>query len=75
MPTAMAAMAGDTRPSFVDWSEQQHHLAGRLGAALLDHALEAEWVRRTHNRAVRLTETGRHALRTDLGMDLLSSGH
>lgn len=53
----------------VDWSEQAHHLAGRLGAALLTHALDEAWLRRTPTRAVRLTPKGHDAL-TTLGVPL-----
>jgi len=53
----------------VDWSEQAHHLAGRLGAALLSHALDEAWLTRTPTRAVRLTDTGREAL-AGLGVPL-----
>ncbi|GAA1979824.1 ArsR/SmtB family transcription factor [Kitasatospora viridis] len=52
----------------VDWSEQQHHLAGRLGAAFLDHALAEDWVSRTPTRALRLTERGREAFEGRLGL-------
>jgi len=54
----------------VDWSEQRHHLAGRLGADLLAAFLEAGWITRTQRRAVRLTDTGRAALHARLGLDL-----
>ncbi|HET6938164.1 MAG TPA: winged helix-turn-helix domain-containing protein [Nocardioides sp.] len=48
----------------LDWSEQRHHLAGRLGAAVLDAFLEREWVvRRTGHRAVTVTDAGEAALR------------
>ena len=30
----------------MDWSERQHHLGGKLGKLLLDHALAHHWVRR-----------------------------
>jgi DNA-binding transcriptional ArsR family regulator len=47
----------------LDWSEQRHHLAGRLGAAVLDAFLEREWVvRRTGQRAVTVTDAGEVAL-------------
>jgi DNA-binding transcriptional ArsR family regulator len=55
----------------LDWSEQQHHLAGRLGAHLLTAFIDAGWI--THSqgqRAVRLTDTGRHELHARLGLDL-----
>jgi DNA-binding transcriptional ArsR family regulator len=47
----------------LDWSEQRHHLAGRLGAVVLDAFLEQEWVvRRTGQRAVTVTDAGEAAL-------------
>jgi DNA-binding transcriptional ArsR family regulator len=55
----------------LDWSEQRHHLAGRLGADLLAAFLAAGWISRTpQRRAVRLTPTGQQALNTHLGLDL-----
>ena len=52
----------------LDWSEQQHHLAGALGAALLDAALEAGWVRRRPSgRAMELTAAGERGLTAALG--------
>ena len=53
----------------VDWSEQQHHLAGGLGAAVLDRFVALEWVRRPRvGRAVYLTDAGRRGLQVELGM-------
>jgi DNA-binding transcriptional ArsR family regulator len=52
----------------VDWSEQQHHLAGGLGAALLTALITADWVRPTARRAVQLTDAGRDGLRDRLGI-------
>ncbi|WP_445181492.1 ArsR/SmtB family transcription factor [Pseudonocardia sp. Cha107L01] len=47
----------------VDWSEQRHHLGGRLGRAVLDHFLAESWIiRRDVGRAVRVTPAGRTAL-------------
>jgi DNA-binding transcriptional ArsR family regulator len=47
----------------LDWTERRHHLAGALGAALLEKMLEAHWLRRTVlSRAVLLTASGRKAL-------------
>jgi DNA-binding transcriptional ArsR family regulator len=47
----------------VDWSEQRHHLAGQLGAAVANSLLDRDWVRRRpRQRAVDLTEAGRAAL-------------
>lgn len=46
----------------LDWSEQRHHLAGALGAAVLDAALAAGWIRRrASGRAVEVTPAGREA--------------
>lgn len=63
---------GRRRPAVrycVDWSEQRHHLAGGLGAALLDRLVALDWVRRApRGRAVRLTVTGRDGLRARLGV-------
>lgn len=53
---------GGRRPlcrACLDWSERRPHLAGRLGAALLDHALKRDWVRRAADgRALGLTPLG-----------------
>jgi DNA-binding transcriptional ArsR family regulator len=53
----------------MDWSEQCHHLAGRLGALLCTAFLDAEWITRGPvHRAIRLTEDGRHELHARLGL-------
>lgn len=47
----------------LDWSERKHHLAGSLGAALLDKMLSLDYVRRTKNsRAILLTSKGKQYL-------------
>lgn len=44
----------------VDWSERRPHLAGALGAALLQHALARGWLQRDlDSRALTLTAKGR----------------
>jgi DNA-binding transcriptional ArsR family regulator len=54
----------------LDWSEQRHHLGGRLGADLLTAFTEAGWITRVpQNRAVRLTPVGESELRSRLGLD------
>lgn len=54
-----------------DWTESQPHLGGALGAALQNHLLRERWVlRRSGTRALRVTETGRRALRARLGIEL-----
>lgn len=43
----------------LDWSERRPHLAGRLGAALLDQTLDLGWISRTpESRALRITRVG-----------------
>lgn len=59
-----------------DWSERRPHLAGALGAAVLQHFLERHYVaRRPRERALRITPAGERALRRELGvkLDLKSS--
>jgi hypothetical protein len=55
----------------LDWSEQRHHLAGRLGAHLLTAFTGAGWITRAPvQRAVRVTPAGQQALSDRLGLDL-----
>jgi DNA-binding transcriptional ArsR family regulator len=43
----------------LDWSERRPHIAGRLGAALLDRVLDLRWITRTpESRALRITRAG-----------------
>ena len=67
------AIAARRRPAIrycVDWSEQRHHLAGALGAALAARMIELRWVRRaTSGRALHLTDDGRAGLHTTFGLD------
>lgn len=69
----LSAGHGARRPLLrfcLDWSEQRHHLAGRLGASLLTAMLDAGWITRTpQHRAVRLTPAGTRALGSYLGLD------
>lgn len=55
----------------LDWSERRHHIAGTLGAALLQHYLQQGWVRRLdRTRAVAVTPSGRSALKQLFGVSL-----
>jgi DNA-binding transcriptional ArsR family regulator len=46
----------------LDWSERKYHMAGSLGAALLNTMLENDWIRRTRDsRAVIVTARGQKA--------------
>ncbi|UPK69773.1 ArsR/SmtB family transcription factor [Chitinophaga filiformis] len=47
----------------LDWSERRHHLAGAVGAALLDMMLSADWLRKTRqSRAIVITAEGEKML-------------
>lgn len=47
----------------LDWSEQHHHLGGRLGAALLSTFRDQGWVSDGHRpRTLTITDLGRHQL-------------
>jgi DNA-binding transcriptional ArsR family regulator len=65
--------AGGRRPlcrPCLDWSERRPHIAGRLGATLLDRALERHWVRRADGRALTVTPAGAIAFRDTFGVTL-----
>lgn len=63
---------GSKRPlcrTCLDWSERRPHLAGRLGAALLDRSLALGWVaRQADSRALRITRAGEGGFRTVFGL-------
>ncbi len=55
----------------VDWTEQRHHLAGAVGASLLERLLELGWVvRASESRVIRVPEEGVRGLRDWLGLDV-----
>lgn len=66
------APGGSRRPlcrTCLDWSERRHHVAGRLGAALLDRFIGLGWVARTSgSRALRLSGAGENGLATRFGL-------
>jgi DNA-binding transcriptional ArsR family regulator len=60
----------------LDWTERRHHLAGALGAALLNTFRERKWVApRREPRALRLTATGRQELAVQFGIDIANLSH
>ena len=55
----------------LDWTERRPHLAGSLGAAILQKMLDDHWLRRMSNtRAVLVTPKGRKALSESLHVDV-----
>jgi DNA-binding transcriptional ArsR family regulator len=61
------ALKSERRPlcrPCLDWSARRHHLAGALGAALLNRCLELGWARRVRgSRVVAFSPQGERALR------------
>jgi DNA-binding transcriptional ArsR family regulator len=55
----------------VDWTEQRHHLAGSVAAALTQRMFEREWIERARRgRAVHVTERGESELVSTFGVEL-----
>ena len=55
----------------LDWSERRPHLAGVLGASLLDRMFHNGWIARVRStRVIRITTKGKSELRTLLGLNL-----
>jgi DNA-binding transcriptional ArsR family regulator len=55
----------------LDWSERRHHLAGALGVALCGRIVELRWAVRVRNsRALRLSDSGKAQLQSELGLAL-----
>jgi hypothetical protein len=53
----------------LDWSERRAHLAGALGAAILDKVLTAGWARRGDGRVVLFTDAGAAAFDEAFGVE------
>jgi hypothetical protein len=65
------ALAGPRTPIryCVDWSEQNHHLSGALGAAIARRLRELGWIRPLPgSRAVLVTPSGRQGLAQHFGL-------
>ena len=57
--------------SCLDWTERRPHLAGSLGAAVLEHFLSAGWLMRNpHDRALRITAAGRAELARNFRIEM-----
>lgn len=55
----------------MDWSEQQHHLGGLLGAVLMKRFLELGWISRGRfPRAIVVTEAGKNSFKQYLNLDI-----
>ena len=69
---ALAVSPASRRPLLrfcLDWSEQRHHLGGRLGASILTTLENSRWITRHRgDRAVTLTALGRQQLNDTLGL-------
>ncbi len=68
----LASLERSRRPmvgACIDWTERRPHLAGALGAAIVERFLEAGWIRRRRDdRAVAVTPLGQRKLREELGV-------
>ncbi len=66
-------LAAPRRPlcrACLDWSVRSHHLAGALGAAVLEQCLQLKWARREKDsRVVNFTPAGERALRERYGAE------
>jgi DNA-binding transcriptional ArsR family regulator len=73
---AVRAMRRRFACSCVDWSERRPHLAGALGAALLNLALMRKWViRDLDSRALSVTRIGVREMGTHFGVQLNRTDH
>lgn len=72
----MDGLGGKRRPlckACLDWSARRSHLAGSLGAALLDRFIALKWARREKDsRIVTFTPSGERELRRQFGVN---AGH
>jgi DNA-binding transcriptional ArsR family regulator len=74
----VAAIRGARRATAracLDWSERRPHVAGALGAALLDELLRRRWLRRRPDgRALTLTPAGADGFASSFGVSLATIG-
>lgn len=53
----------------LDWSERRHHLAGRLGSAILDHVLATGWATHGPGRVIAFSPRGAAAFDATFGLN------
>jgi len=64
-----------TARACLDWSERRPHVAGALGAALLDELLRRRWLhRRPDGRALVVTPAGATGLASSFGVNIATIG-
>jgi DNA-binding transcriptional ArsR family regulator len=64
-----------TARACLDWSERRPHVAGALGAALLDELLRRRWLRRRpDDRALAITPAGRAGFGSSFGISIDTIG-
>jgi DNA-binding transcriptional ArsR family regulator len=69
IPVTLAVSSRPIVRPCLDWTERRPHIAGRLGAAILDGMVQAGWLgRRRDDRALTITPRGRDRFAT-LGID------
>ena len=72
---AIHAARRATARACLDWSERRPHVAGALGAALLDELLRRRWLhRRPDGRALTLTAAGTDGFASAFGVSLATIG-
>jgi DNA-binding transcriptional ArsR family regulator len=67
----VAALERGRRPvcrTCLDWSERKSHLAGALGAAVLDHVCDRGWAKRAEGRVMAFTTAGGRAFDAVFGI-------
>ena len=67
----LEALARGRRPlcrACLDWSERRAHIAGALGAAILDRTLDKGWARRGEGRVVAFPAAGAAAFERAFGL-------
>lgn len=69
----LPALRRSSRPEIIlclDWTQRRDHLAGGVGASLLDRCVQLGWITRIRaSRAVRLTDMGRAGLAASLDIN------